>query len=135
MFIDIHAHAYRAECPLADGHTRFATPDQVLRRYDELGIERGALLPLIGPETYLPQSNEEILVMAERWPGRFLPFISEFQDRLMFGTDICRADQELPLAGFLIALKDEGRIGPETFDKVARKNAVRLLKLSSFPEG
>ena len=76
MFIDIHAHAYRAECPLADGRTRFATPDQVLRRYDELGIERGALLPLIGPETYLPQSNEDILDMCERSGGRFVPFVN-----------------------------------------------------------
>ena len=34
MFIDIHAHAYRADCPPADGHTKFATPDEVIKRYD-----------------------------------------------------------------------------------------------------
>ena len=61
MFIDIHAHAYREGCPLADGITLFPTPAEVLRRYDEIGIEKGMLLPLIGPEVYLPQSNEDIL--------------------------------------------------------------------------
>ena len=29
-------------------------------RYDAHQIERGVLMPLIGPEVYLPQSNEEI---------------------------------------------------------------------------
>lgn len=74
MFIDIHAHAYRKECPIADSRTRFATPDEVLARYDELGIEKGVLLPLIGPEVYLPQSNEDILDMCDASNGRFIPF-------------------------------------------------------------
>ena len=290
MFIDIHAHAYRPECPLADGRTRFATPDQVLRRYDELDIERGVLHPLIGPEVYLPQSNEDILDMCDRSEGRLIPFcnidprgisnspdaplgdwlrhykergckgvgevmpnlpfsdprcqnlfahtqdvglpltfdisdriggdygfyddaglpqlentlkrfpglkifghgpafwaeigpletpadrggypnypfekegvvpklfrryanlygdlsagsgynalarhpeyavrfIDEFQDRLMFATDICRAGADLPLAGFLKGLLEEGKIRQEVFDKVARENAIRLLGL------
>lgn len=74
MFIDVHVHAYRADCPAADGTTRFATPEQVLQRYDQLGIERGFLMPLIGPECYLPQSNEDILDMCAASGGRFIPF-------------------------------------------------------------
>jgi hypothetical protein len=74
MFIDIHAHAYRKPCPPQDGQTIFANPKEVIKRYDELKIEMGALLPLIGPETYLPQSNEDILEMAENSKGRFIPF-------------------------------------------------------------
>lgn len=74
MFIDIHAHAYRAGCPPADGNIIFATPSEVLKRYDELEIERGVVLPLIGPEVYLPQSNEDILDMCERSGGRLIPF-------------------------------------------------------------
>lgn len=74
MFIDIHAHAYRKECPPADGRTQFASAEQVIRRFDELDIERAALLPLIGPETYLPQSNEDILDMCEASGGRLFPF-------------------------------------------------------------
>ena len=290
MFLDIHAHAYRKECPVADGRTQFATPDQVIQRYDEIGIERGVLLPLIGPETYLPQSNEDVIDMCASSGGRLIPFcnldprgmgnapdsdfgiwlrhyrdrgcrgigevmpnlpfedprcqnlfahvqeigfplifdisdriggdygfyddpglpqlertlrrfpdliilghgpaywaeiaeletpadrggypdypvraegvvprlfrrypnmygdlsagsgfnalnrdreyavqfLNEFQDRLLFGTDICRADQDLKMAPFLIELRDDGRISGETFGKIARKNALGLLGL------
>lgn len=74
MFIDIHAHAYLFDCPPQDGYTTFCNPAQVIARYDELGIEKGIIQPLIGPETYLPQSNEEILEICRRYPDRFVPF-------------------------------------------------------------
>ena len=74
MFIDIHAHAYRKGTPPADGSTVFITPDRLLERYDEIGIETGFLLPLIGPEVYLPQSNEDIMDMCGKSGGRLLPF-------------------------------------------------------------
>jgi predicted TIM-barrel fold metal-dependent hydrolase len=76
MFIDVHAHAYLFDSPPQDGKTQFCTVDEVLKRYDELNIEKGILLPLIGPETYLPQSNEEILEICRRYPDRFLPFFN-----------------------------------------------------------
>lgn len=290
MFIDIHGHAYLHDCPPQDGHTTFAKPEEVIRRYDELGIEKGVLLPLIGPETYLPQSNEEILEMCRLYPDRFIPFCNidprgilnspdspleiwlnwykekgvkgigelmpnlefkdprvlnlfskaeeigfpvifdsctsipgryglcddaglpqleyclqkfpklkilghgpafwseigelqegdnrggyishpfegegavprlmrkyknllgdlsagsgysamtrnpeytpkffmEFQDRLLFGTDICRADQDLPMGKLLIDLKEKGKISEEAFRKIAKDNAVKLLGL------
>ena len=290
MFIDIHAHAYLFDSPPQDGLITFCRAEEVLRRYDELGIEKGVLLPLIGPETYLPQSNQEILEICRRWPDRFVPFcnidprgidnavntdfsvwidwfkargcrgvgefmpnmyfrdprvlnllgqfekaglpvifddtvyvgrryglvdepglpqlemilrsmpklillghgpafwsemgvletvadrggyprypiraegavpklfrrypnlwgdlsagsgynaltrdraygikfLNEFQDRLCFGTDICYAKQDLPLAGFLLGLKAEGALSEETFEKIARGNARRLLKI------
>lgn len=70
MFIDIHAHAYRKRPPFIP----FCTADEVLRRYDEVGIEKGVLLPIVSPEIYIPQSNEDILEMAEDHPDRFIPF-------------------------------------------------------------
>ena len=290
MFIDVHAHAYLFDCPPQDGVTQFATAEEVIRRYDELGIERGILLPLIGPEVYAPQSNQEVLEICRRRPERFIPFcnidprgiansestdfsvwidwykargcrgvgefmpnmnfcdprvrnifrqfekaglpvifddtvrvgrsyglvddpglpqleetlrtfpklvlfghgpafwseigvletpadrggyprypvraegavpklfrrypnlwgdlsafsgfnalardvdyavkfLDEFQDRLCFGTDICRADQELPLAGFLLDLEKTGRLSESAFRKIARENIERLLDL------
>ncbi len=290
MFIDIHVHAYRPECPIADARTKFATVEQVLNRYDELGIEKGILLPLIGPEVYLPQSNEDIIDMCKRSGGRLIPFcnidprgmtnspdapfdiwlnhykergckgigelmpnlpftdprvlnllkhaedigfpiifdgstkigegyglyddpglpqlekclqmfpnlkiighgppfwaeisklrtpedratypdypvqeegavpklmrkypnlygdlsarsgynalardedyavrfLNEFQDKLMFGTDICAPDAPLPLAGFLIRLKESGKISEKVFNKIARENAIRIIGL------
>jgi predicted TIM-barrel fold metal-dependent hydrolase len=286
MFIDIHAHVYRRPVPWF----RFAAPQQVLERYDELGIEQGVILPLIGPEVYLPQSNEDVLAIVEHSGGRFVPFcnvdpraltnsadaplgdvlrhyrdrgcrgigevmpnlpflhplvqnlfkhtedvglqltfdistriggayglyddpglpqleaclrrfprlailghgppfwaeiarletpgeragypkhpvteegvvpklfrrypnlygdlsagsgynalhrdpeyaagfLEEFQDRLMFGTDICSADQELPLAGFLEGLVDAGKLSRSAFRKIASENARKLLRL------
>ena len=71
MFIDIHAHAYRRPVPFV---VQFCTPEQVLQRYDEAGIEKGALLPIVSPEIYLPQANEDILDMAAQYPDRFIPF-------------------------------------------------------------
>jgi len=71
MFIDIHAHSYRRHPPIL---VRFPTPEQLLARYDALGIEKGALLPIVSPEIYLPQANEEILGIVEQYPDRFIPF-------------------------------------------------------------
>lgn len=76
MFIDIHAHAYLFDGPPQDGVTQFCTAEEVLKRYDELKIEKGILLPLIGPETYLPQSNQEILEICRKYPERFIPFFN-----------------------------------------------------------
>lgn len=76
MFIDVHAHAYLFDSPPQDGVTQFCTVDEVLKRYDELDIEKGVLLPLIGPDTYLPQSNQEILEICRLHPDRFVPFFN-----------------------------------------------------------
>jgi len=71
MFIDIHAHAYRKPIPFV---VQFCTAEQVIERYDQMGIEKGVLLPIVSPEIYLPQANEDILEMAEQHPDRFIPF-------------------------------------------------------------
>ena len=52
----------------------FPTIEQVIARYDALGIEKGMLLPVVSPEIYLPQSNEDILDMAQQYPDRIIPF-------------------------------------------------------------
>ncbi len=65
MFIDIHAHAYRVPVP---GFNDFCSPEQLIARYDELGIEKGVILPIVSPEIYFPQSNEDILEMARKYP-------------------------------------------------------------------
>ena len=71
MFIDIHAHAYRFPLPFV---VRFPGEDELLARYDECGIEKGFLLPVVNSEIYLPQANEDILEMAQRHPDRIIPF-------------------------------------------------------------
>jgi hypothetical protein len=56
-------------------------------------------------------------------------FLNEFQDRLMFGTDICAPDTPTPLVDFLLELKNTGKISELVFNKVARENAARILGL------
>ncbi|MBN1347019.1 MAG: amidohydrolase family protein [Phycisphaerae bacterium] len=64
-----------------------------------------------------------------RDPEYAVQFLNEFQDRLLFGTDICAPDTPTPLVDFLIGLRDSGRISESVFGKVARENAVKLLGL------
>lgn len=98
MYIDIHAHAYRRPVPFV---TRFCNPEELLRRYDELGIERGALLPIVSSEIYLPQANEDILEMAEQYPDRFIPFCNVDPRALTNSPDA-------PLGEVLRYYKDKG---------------------------
>ena len=75
MFIDVHAHAYR-KTPVygSKGTRKWVTPERLLEFYDKHDVEKGVLMPLLGPEFYPPQANEDILEAAERFPGRFIPF-------------------------------------------------------------
>lgn len=65
----------------------------------------------------------------KRDPEYAVRFLNEFQDRLLFGTDICAPDTPTPLVDFLCDLRHSGRISESVFQKVARENAIRLLQL------
>ena len=71
QFIDIHAHAYRRPVPFV---VQFCSEEELLARYDAEDIRMGALLPIVSPEIYFPQANEDILDMVERHPDRFFAF-------------------------------------------------------------
>jgi len=64
-----------------------------------------------------------------RDPDYAVQFLDEFQDRLLFGTDICAPDTPTPLVDFLLDLRESGKISEEVFWKIARQNAVELLGL------
>jgi predicted TIM-barrel fold metal-dependent hydrolase len=57
-------------------------------------------------------------------------FIHEFQDKLLFGTDVCFGDAEgrMPHLGFLRRLLAEGQISQDIFDKIGSGNALRILR-------
>jgi len=71
MFIDIHTHAFRKPNGL---FPHMMTVEQLIEAFDEAGIEKGAVLPMVSPEIYLPQANEDVLDMAEKYPDRIIPF-------------------------------------------------------------
>jgi len=75
LFIDIHVHTRRTPGLPRWGEQTYATPQQLIERYDGLGIECGVILPGTGPEcAYQVQSNEAVLEICEQHPGRFVPF-------------------------------------------------------------
>ena len=90
MFIDIHCHAFRIKPPIYS----FSTPDEVIEVFDAKGIEKGALLPIVSPEIYLPQANEDILEMCENHPDRFFPFCN-IDPRALSNSPHSRLDQLL----------------------------------------
>ena len=45
MFIDIHVHTRRIPGYPRNGKPAYATPEQLLERYDALGIEQAVILP------------------------------------------------------------------------------------------
>jgi predicted TIM-barrel fold metal-dependent hydrolase len=58
-------------------------------------------------------------------------FIGEFSDRMMYGCDICMAEQTFPFAfdEFLTSMRKSGEISEENYRKIVRENAIRELKL------
>ncbi len=50
-------------------------------------------------------------------------FIHEYQDKLLFGTDICRLNLDFPLIEYL----NGGGVPKEAYEKITRTNALRIL--------
>ncbi len=76
-FIDIHGHTRVHVSPPHHkrGAHAYTLPEQLIARYDQLDIECAVLLPGVNPEcAHMPQSNEEILDVCRKYPGRFVPF-------------------------------------------------------------
>jgi predicted TIM-barrel fold metal-dependent hydrolase len=58
-------------------------------------------------------------------------FFAEFSDRILYGCDFCHPHNRHPflLNDFLNQMADDGMIDEPTYRKIARDNAIRLLKL------
>lgn len=56
-----------------------------------------------------------------------IEFLTKFQDKLMFGSDVGSTDFIYPLAFYLDSLLHQGKISETVYEKVCRKNAERLL--------
>ena len=74
MFFDIHAHMYKYPYPTGNGRYLMSTPEQVAKRYRELNITGAAILPILGPELYVPQSVGEVIDMADASDGKYVAF-------------------------------------------------------------
>ncbi|MFO7945356.1 MAG: amidohydrolase family protein [Armatimonadota bacterium] len=76
MFIDMHIHiAQISDIGWTPDSSGPPSPEQYIEMYDEVGIDKGVMLPLVIPEcNFLTQSNEDILMIAREYPDRLIPF-------------------------------------------------------------
>ncbi|MBE6551295.1 MAG: hypothetical protein E7665_04085 [Ruminococcaceae bacterium] len=56
-------------------------------------------------------------------------FMSEFADRLYFGTDICSENTPVMIGDLLLSWRERGKISETVFRKIAYENAEKLLGL------
>ncbi len=66
-----------------------------------------------------------------RDPEYGIAFLNEFQDRILFGTDVCAGGPagRMPHLSTLKRLREAGSISEAVFTKVTSGNALRLLRL------
>lgn len=66
-----------------------------------------------------------------RDPDFTAKFIEEFADRLMYGCDMCAPSPAFAyrFRDFLYEMVESGKISEENYRKIARENAIRILKL------
>jgi len=58
-------------------------------------------------------------------------FMEEFSDRIVYGCDVCRMTDafQYKFDAFLDNLVETGAISEETYEKIVRKNAIRIFNL------
>jgi predicted TIM-barrel fold metal-dependent hydrolase len=102
MFIDIHVHATRYPAVPRRGKPTFSAPEGLIERYDELGVERAVVLPLVSPESrHQIVTTEEVLEIAREHPDRFIPFCNVDPRMLAYSADAPLGDllEHYKLAG------------------------------------
>ena len=67
--IDSHVHTSESKW-LAYGGSSFATPSELIEMYDQIGVERGVLLP-ISNSSMVTSSNYENKLVADKYPDKF----------------------------------------------------------------
>lgn len=120
-----HSQAFWAEIAvLRSPFDRFGYPDYPIE-------EEGRVVELFRkyPNLYGDLSANSGCNALKRDMEYATKFLNEFQDRLMFGTDICRAWQPAPLIDLLLDFRKSGVISEAVFKKIARENTIRLLEL------
>ena len=120
-----HSQAFWAEIGTLDKEfERYGYPDYPVR-------QEGAVPKLMRkfPNLYGDLSAGSGCNALKRDREYAIKFLNEFQDRLMFGTDICAPDTPTPLVDLLLDLKNTGDISEKVFNKVARENAIHILEL------
>ena len=75
------------------------------------------------PNAYADLSAGSAWNAISRDPQYGAWFLDRFQDKLLFGTDVCVYDMKMPM----IAHLRSGILTPEAYEKITRGNALRIL--------
>ena len=131
MFIDIHAHAYRLR-PYRVDNGNWVGPEELLAFYDKHNIEAGVLMPIVSPECNCVQACEDILEMAEKYKGRFIPFCN-------LDPRAVSNDAHSPLEKVLLHYKECGCCGVGeitanlSFFDPKMRNLMRAAEIAKLP--
>jgi len=107
-------------------------PGQIRRRRPSGPIKEEGVVPKLFrryPNLYGDLSDWNPFNALARDASYGPKFLDEFQDRLLFGTDICFFDMPFPMVDLLREWRDTKKISEGVFNKVTRENAVKLLGL------
>ncbi|MBP8951488.1 MAG: amidohydrolase family protein [Armatimonadetes bacterium] len=75
MFIDIHTHSILLNDPRQRAISRWTSPEELLSMWDDLGIDRGVVLPLVHHEIgMILQTSENVLDIQATYGDRIIPF-------------------------------------------------------------
>jgi len=94
-------------------------------------IEEGVVPKLLRkyPNLYGDLSDISPYYMLSRNPEFGAAFLTEFQDRMFFGTDIVSPSMPVDIIGMLNTWLADGLLTKEVYDKITHKNAERFLGL------
>jgi predicted TIM-barrel fold metal-dependent hydrolase len=59
-------------------------------------------------------------------------FLNDFQNRLLFGTDLCRINQEMPIVEYFRKGLEKGKISKAVYDKITKRNIKKLLNIKPY---
>lgn len=95
--------------------------------------EEGSLWRLLRtyPNLYADISANSGRYAITRDEEKGVRFLNEFQDKVLFGTDVCLGDAEgrMPHLSILRGMLAKGQISRTVFDKITFKNALKVMPL------
>ena len=109
-------------------------PVELRNDYPKGKIEKEGSLPRLlreCPNLYCDLSAGSGANAMMRDPEYAAKFMEEFADRIFYGVDVCNVKNtfQYDFDAFLTELVETGKISQETYEKIIRKNAVKLLGL------
>lgn len=121
-----------AHSPAFWAHMAADVTAEDMKRYPQPGkIKPGRLWELFAEceNLYADLSGGSGFYALSRDEENGLRFLETFRDRMLFGCDFCTPSHTGLLAMWLDSCCLEGRLSEETYLKICRENAVKLLKL------